>query len=156
LSVGVLSLSQMGQPLDGKLIPVSQAVRTTWAIDLDVPESVRVSGWVDECYGPMVSASQISVIEVTYPKSWPCYLCPSSVEEMGMARASLMIAIGKLAIAGEQAGFTIEQMIDLLNSGLPVETLLQLIAWRLEDSKSPLPFINSFPIGSVPTRSGRA
>jgi hypothetical protein len=41
-----------------------------------------------------------------------------------MARASLMVAIGKVAKAGEQAGFTIEQMIELLNSGLSVETLL--------------------------------
>ena len=51
-----------------------------------------------------------------------------------MARASLMIAIGKLAIAGEQAGFTVEQMIDLLNSGIAVETLIELIAWRLDGS----------------------
>ncbi len=56
-----------------------------------------------------------------------------------------MIAIGKLAIAGEQAGFTIEQMIDLLNSGLSVETLLELIARRLEGSQSVLPLINSNP-----------
>ena len=73
-----------------------------------------------------------------------------------MARASLVIAIGKLAVAGEQAGFTIEQMIDLLNSGLAVGTLLELIAWRLDGSQSALPFTNSFLNGSVPTRSGRA
>jgi hypothetical protein len=59
-----------------------------------------------------------------------------------MAKASLMIAISKLAAAGEQAGFTIEEMIDLLNSGLSVETLLELIAWRLEGSQSALPLIN--------------
>jgi len=34
-------------------------------------------------------------------------------------------------MAGEQAGFTTEQMIDLLHDGLPVETLLELIVWRL-------------------------
>ena len=73
-----------------------------------------------------------------------------------MARTSLPIAIGKLAIAGEQAGFTIEQMIDLLNSGLPVETLLELIAWRLEASQSALPFIHSNPNWGVPRRSGKA
>jgi hypothetical protein len=49
-----------------------------------------------------------------------------------MARAALMNAISKLAIAGEQAGFSIEQMTDLLGAGLTVETLLDLIAWRLE------------------------
>ncbi len=73
-----------------------------------------------------------------------------------MARASLMIAIGKLAIAGEQAGFTIEQMIDLLNCGLPVETLLELIAWRLEGSQSPLPFGNASSNWRVPSRSAKA
>ena len=43
-----------------------------------------------------------------------------------------MNAIYKLAMAGEQAGFSVEQMIQLLNSGLSVEALLELIAWRLE------------------------
>ena len=47
-----------------------------------------------------------------------------------MASASLMLAIGKLAIAGEQAGFSVEQMIQLLNDGLTVESLLDLIMWR--------------------------
>lgn len=69
-----------------------------------------------------------------------------------MASASLMIAIGKLAIAGEQAGFTIEQMIDLLNSGLAVESLLDLIAWRLEGSPSSLPDIRPFPNWNVQRR----
>jgi hypothetical protein len=35
--------------------------------------------------------------------------------------------IGKLAHAGEQAGFTVEDMIRLLNAGLSVEALLDLI-----------------------------
>ena len=43
-------------------------------------------------------------------------------------------SIGKLAIAGEQAGFSVEQMIQLLSAGLSVATLLDLIAWRLEVS----------------------
>jgi hypothetical protein len=47
-----------------------------------------------------------------------------------------------LAAAGEQAGFTLDQMIQLLNSGMSVVTLLDLIAWRLSPSR------NSF--GSVP------
>ena len=67
-----------------------------------------------------------------------------------------MIAIGKLAIAGEQAGFTIQQMIDLLNSGLAVETLLELIAWRLEGSQRALPLTNSNPGWVMPHRSGKA
>ncbi len=49
-----------------------------------------------------------------------------------MQKPSLSEAVGKLAIASEQAGFTLEQMIELLNEGLSVETLLDLISWRLE------------------------
>jgi len=48
-----------------------------------------------------------------------------------MESPSLVLAISKLAVAGEQAGFTLEQMIELLNDGLTVATLLELIAWRL-------------------------
>jgi hypothetical protein len=47
-----------------------------------------------------------------------------------MENSSLVSAIEKLAIAGEQAGFTVEQMIQLLNEGLTVETLFDLILWR--------------------------
>jgi len=56
---------------------------------------------------------------------------------MEMESNSLRLAIGKLGIAGEQAGFTVEQMIDLLNSGLTVLTLWELIAWRLESLQNP-------------------
>ena len=52
-----------------------------------------------------------------------------------MENSSLLRAVGKLAIAGEQAGFSLEQMIDLLNQGLSVETLLDLICWRLGDGR---------------------
>lgn len=48
-----------------------------------------------------------------------------------MEKPSLVMAIGKLAIAGEQAGFSVEQMIGLLNDGLTVEALLDLISLRL-------------------------
>jgi hypothetical protein len=41
-----------------------------------------------------------------------------------------VLGIFKLAIAGEQAGFTIEQMIWLLNVGITVESLLRRIEWR--------------------------
>jgi lipid-binding SYLF domain-containing protein len=53
-------------------------------------------------------------------------------------------AIRKLAVAGEQAGFTLDQMIQLLNSGMSVVTLLDLIAWRLGPSHSSF---ESVPIG---------
>ena len=45
-------------------------------------------------------------------------------------------AIRKLAAAGEQAGFSLDQMIQLLNSGMSVVTLLDLIAWRLGPSEN--------------------
>lgn len=48
-----------------------------------------------------------------------------------MENPSLVLAISKLAVAGEQAGFTLEQMIEMLDDGLSVATLLELIAWRL-------------------------
>jgi hypothetical protein len=47
-----------------------------------------------------------------------------------MKEQSLQTCIGKLAIAGEKAGFSIEQMIHQLDSGLRVETLLDLFFWR--------------------------
>jgi hypothetical protein len=46
-------------------------------------------------------------------------------------KPSLVMAMGKLAIAGEQAGFSVEQMTGLLNDGLTVETLLDLISSHL-------------------------
>jgi len=54
-----------------------------------------------------------------------------------MASQLQVNAIRKLAIAGEQAGFTLDQMIGLLNSGLSVVALLDLITWRLDPSESP-------------------
>ena len=57
-----------------------------------------------------------------------------------MATPSLQASVCKLAIAGEQAGFTVEQMIQMLNDGVSIEGLLRVIAWRLalivEDSRS--------------------
>jgi hypothetical protein len=47
-------------------------------------------------------------------------------------------SIGKLAVAGELAGLSIEQMIRLLNDGLTVETLLELITWRLTEVQNPI------------------
>jgi len=50
---------------------------------------------------------------------------------------TLISAIDKLAIAGERAGFTTEQLIRLLNAGLSVEDLVQLITNRLCAQESP-------------------
>ena len=49
-----------------------------------------------------------------------------------MATASLIKAVGKLAVAGEQAGLSVEQMIEMLNGGVSVETLIELISRRLD------------------------
>ena len=48
-----------------------------------------------------------------------------------MAAPSVATSVFKLALAGEQAGFSVEQMIELLNAGITVETLLCVIEWRL-------------------------
>ena len=48
-----------------------------------------------------------------------------------MEQPILMTAIAKLVLAGEQAGFTVEQMIHLLQTGASVEALLNLIELRL-------------------------
>jgi len=45
--------------------------------------------------------------------------------------APIVSTVYKLGIAGEQAGFSIEQMIWLLNAGLSLEMLIDLIDWRL-------------------------
>jgi hypothetical protein len=60
-----------------------------------------------------------------------------------MDKATLLAGIGKLATAGQQAGFTVEQMIELLNAGLGVEDLMDLIAWRLEQPKKLVPVVSS-------------
>ena len=48
-----------------------------------------------------------------------------------MQRPSTAQIVYKLAMVGEQAGFSLEQMIQMLNAGITVETLLHLIEWRL-------------------------
>jgi len=48
-----------------------------------------------------------------------------------MATPSVAASVFKLVMAGEQAGFTIEQMMELLKAGMPVATLLRLIERRL-------------------------
>lgn len=43
----------------------------------------------------------------------------------------------RLALAGEQAGLCVEDMISLLNAGVSVEMLLELIERRLDIHDSP-------------------
>jgi hypothetical protein len=52
-----------------------------------------------------------------------------------MDKATLVSGIAKLAKLGERAGFSVEQMIQLLNSGLSIEVLVDLISWRREQPK---------------------
>jgi hypothetical protein len=57
-----------------------------------------------------------------------------------MENESMLRLIGRLAIEGERAGFSVGEMIQLLEGGLSVETLLQLIEQRRaadEDLASP-------------------
>ena len=65
-------------------------------------------------------------------------------------RTSQGAAINKLAVAGEQAGFSLEQLIQLLDSGLAVETLLELIAWRFEAMQA-----TSRPLAASSSQIGR-
>jgi hypothetical protein len=43
----------------------------------------------------------------------------------------IMTAIEKLVLAGEEAGFSVEQMIQILQTGASIETLMRMIEWRL-------------------------
>ena len=78
--------------------------------------------------------SQTRVIQIT-DRRWPVCDSYASSVACNMERESIVIAISKLAVAGEQAGFSLEQMIQLLDSGLTVESLIELIAWRFEHGK---------------------
>jgi hypothetical protein len=49
-----------------------------------------------------------------------------------IGKPALELAVGKLAIAGERAGFTLEQMIRILDAGFTVEDLLDLIEFQLQ------------------------
>ena len=57
-------------------------------------------------------------------------LCETGTCGSPMNKAKLQAGIEKLALAGGQAGFTTEQMIELLEAGMAVEALLDVIAWR--------------------------
>jgi hypothetical protein len=55
-----------------------------------------------------------------------------------MEKPAIEMAVGKLAIAGERAGLTLEQMIRILNAGFTVEDLLDLIESRLQKQDTSL------------------
>jgi hypothetical protein len=49
-----------------------------------------------------------------------------------------MTAVEKLVLAGEKVGFTVEQMIQLLQTGSSVEALLLMIESRLHPTTASL------------------
>jgi hypothetical protein len=49
-----------------------------------------------------------------------------------MQRPSTAGTVYKLVIAGEQAGFSVEEMIGILDAGVSVENLLLIIEWCLD------------------------
>ena len=59
-----------------------------------------------------------------------------------MHNATLGRTICKLATAGERAGFTVEQMIQLLNDGLDVLTLVSMIEWKLNYAEQQTPALS--------------
>lgn len=50
-----------------------------------------------------------------------------------MEQPSFAQSLAKLAIAGEQAGISFHEIIHMLSTGVTVETLLNLIEWRLRN-----------------------
>ena len=61
-----------------------------------------------------------------------------------MEKPLLAGVVGKLAIAGEEAGFSVEQMIRILNAGVDVEDLLRVIESRLNKKRAkPVALITS-------------
>jgi len=43
----------------------------------------------------------------------------------------ILETITKLIRAGEEAGYTLEQMIQLLENGMSLSSLMELVEWRL-------------------------
>lgn len=69
------------------------------------------------------------MIQITDRRVQIPIICDSRGETV--EQPTLMTAIGKLVRPGEQAGFSVEQMIQMLQTGVDVETLLQMIERRL-------------------------
>lgn len=66
---------------------------------------------------------------------------------MGDKNQILIEAIRKLAVAGEQAGFSIEEMIELLKAGVSVMTLVDLVCCRLESLTAPTTSLKGWRYG---------
>jgi len=49
---------------------------------------------------------------------------------------ALVSAVAKLARVGQRAGFSIDEMLRILNCGFTVEELLELIESRLEEERA--------------------
>ena len=56
---------------------------------------------------------------------------PTPAHKERVVESPAITAIEKLVLAGEQAGFTVEQMIQILQTGASVEALLHMIESRL-------------------------
>lgn len=52
---------------------------------------------------------------------------------MATNNTTLVTAVHKLAIAGKRGGFTLEQMIQLLNTGMSVDALVEVIGFYLSN-----------------------
>ena len=55
-----------------------------------------------------------------------------NLNEVTAMNVQLLTALSKLVVAGEQAGFSVDELIRLLNAGIGMEDILNLIALRLE------------------------
>jgi hypothetical protein len=56
--------------------------------------------------------------------------------ETGERSSHLSSAIEQLARAGEQAGFSVEEMIEMLNAGISIGALLDVISYSLSHEAS--------------------
>ena len=62
-------------------------------------------------------------------------LSSPTICEMSIRQPTLMRAVERLAMAGEKAGFRVEDMTQMLNAGVSLETLLDFIEGRLPGSR---------------------
>ena len=66
--------------------------------------------------------------------------------EFDLGKATLTESIVKMALMAlmaREAGFTIEQLLELFDAGIEMDTMLELIAWRLEQPTTPLARVNT-------------
>jgi len=68
-----------------------------------------------------------------------------------MPRPALALAIEKLACAGERAGLSVEDMIRMLNAGVSVETLIDLVV-RLHAFRESTLISGGYRVAGIQTR----